>query len=248
MESSVSAAGVTTPHYQFHSELAQYCFPAASRDSYAKYAYANSIFAAFLAIGILGVAKPREFRDKALPEMQEFMPVQLPPPVETPPPPDTEQVTEEKLEEAPAEAFQPLVVAAANAAVAFPLQLDTTNVVIAKIANLAPPPPRYVPPDRPAAPVAAPRIERFRLGGSGPRGIFPNPPFYSGLLRSGQSAAVLIYIEVSPEGEKTKVEVKRSSGVELLDRRVLQHVQTRWRFDPPGEEKRYEWEYEMQAR
>jgi len=53
MESSVSAAGVTTPHYQFHSELAQYCFPAASRDSYAKYAYANSIFAAFLAIGIL---------------------------------------------------------------------------------------------------------------------------------------------------------------------------------------------------
>lgn len=248
MDSTITADGVSAPQYQFHSDLAQYCFPAATRESAAKYAYANSLFAAFLIIGILGVVKPREFRDKALPEMQEFMPVQLPPPVDTPPPPETEQVTDEPVDDSPPETFQPLVVAAANAAVAFPLQVDTTNVVIAKIADLAPPPPRYVPPDRPAAPVAAPRVERFRLGGSGPRGIFPNPPFYSGMLRSGQSAAVLIYIEVSAEGEKTKVEIRRSSGIPALDQKVLQHVQGRWRFDPPGVEKRYEWEYEMQAR
>lgn len=248
MSSSQTAVGPAPHHYQFHSELAQFCFPAATRESYAKYAYANSIFAAFLAIGILGIVKPREFRDKALPELQEFMPVDLPPPVDTPPPPETEVVTEEPLDEAPAEPFQPLVVAAANAPVAFAMPVDTTNVVIAKIADLAPPPPRYVPPDRPATPLAAPRVERFRLGAaSGPRGIFPRPPFYSGVLRSGQSASVLIYIEVAPDGGKTKVEVRRSSGVPDLDRRVLQHVTTRWRFDAPGVEKRYEWEFVMEA-
>lgn len=248
MDSSSAATGVTAPHYQFHSDLAQYCFPAASRDSYAKYAYANSIFAAFLAIGILGVAKPREFRDKALPEMQEFMPVQLPPPVETPPPPETEQLTEETPTDSPPEAFQPLVVAAANAAVAFPLQLDTTNVVIAKIADLAPPPPRYVPPDRPAAPTAAPRLERLRFGGKGVPGILPEPPFYSGLLKSGQTASLDIYIEVAPDGQKTKVEVSRSSGISELDRRVLLHVTSRWRFDPPGVVKYYVREFEYSAK
>ncbi len=248
MNASSSTADVdVTPHYQFRSDLAQYCFRAANRDSYAKYAYANSVFAAFLAIGILGILKPREYRDKALPEMQEFMPVQLPPPVDTPPPPEVEQVTTEELPEAPPEAFQPLVVAAADASVAFALQVDTTNVVIAKIADLAPPPPRYVPPDRPAAPSVAPRVERFRLGGSGPRGIFPTPPFYSGLLKRGESAMVMIYIEVGADGEKTKVEVKQPSGNDEFDRRVLQHVKMRWRFDPPGEIKRYEWPCEMRA-
>lgn len=246
MSAGATAADAATPHYQFHSELAQYCFPAASRDSYAKYAYANSIFFAFLLIGVTGIAKTPVISERALPEVQQYAHVELPPPAETPPPPEPEQLSEPEPDDAPPTAYSPIVVAAMDASLSFPVQVETTNVVIAKIAALAPPPPAYVPPDRPAI-AAAPRVERFRQGGSGPRGIFPNPPFYSGLLRSGQSAAVTIYLEVSAEGEKTLVEVKESSGVPELDRRVLQHVKTRWRFDPPGVEKRYDWVYEMRA-
>jgi TonB family protein len=246
MSAGATSAGAATPHYQFHSELAQYCFPAASRDSYAKYAYANSVFFAFLLIGVTGIAKTPVISERALPEVQQYTHVELPPPAETPPPPEPEQLSEPEPDDAPPTVFAPIVVAAMDPSLSFPVQLETTNVVIAKIAALAPPPPAYVPPDRPAV-AAAPRVERFRLGGGGPRGIFPNPPFYSGLLRSGQSAAVTIYLEVSADGEKTLVEVKQSSGVPDLDRRVLQHVKTRWRFDAPGVEKRYDWVYEMRA-
>lgn len=246
MSAGATSADAATPHYQFHSELAQYCFPAASRDSYAKYAYANSIFFAFLLIGVTGIAKTPMISERALPEVQQYTHVELPPPAETPPPPEPEQLSEPEPDDAPPTVYSPIVVAAMDASLSFPVQLETTNVVIAKIAALAPPPPAYVPPDRPAV-AAAPRVERFRQGASGPRGIFPNPPFYSGLLRNGQSAAVTIYLEVSPEGEKTLVEVKESSGVAELDRRVLQHVKTRWRFDPPGVEKRYDWFFEMRA-
>lgn len=246
MSAGATAADAATPHYQFHSELAQYCFPAASRDSYAKYAYANSIFFAFLLIGVTGIAKTPMISERALPEVQQYTHVELPPPAETPPPPEPEQLSEPEPDDAPPTVYSPIVVAAMDASLSFPVQVETTNVVIAKIAALAPPPPAYVPPDRPAM-AAAPRPERFRLGASGPRGIFPKPPFYSGMVRSGQRAEGVIYIRVGADGEKKSVEFHKSTGIAELDRRVLQHITTRWRFDPPGEEKLWFLEYVLEA-
>ena len=235
------------PEYHLQSDIAQFCLPAASRDSYAKYAYANSLFLAVLVVGIVGIAKTPVITEKPLPDIAELLPVELTQPAEPPPP--TEQP--EKIEEAPPEAapsdYTPIVVAPANANVAFPVQVEGNVIVSANVAVAEPPPSVLKRPERPPAAPKTPSVVRLTRGKGGPPGIFPNPPFIPNLLRSGQSASLEIYLEVAANGTMTKVEVTRSSGIFELDRKVLQHVRTRWRFDPTGEDRRYTWEYEMRA-
>jgi TonB family protein len=234
--------------YQLKSDLAQFCFPAASRDSYAKYAYANSIFLSLLIIGVVGIAKTPVITEKAMPEVQDFLPVDLPPPVDTPPPVEPEEITDAPVEPPPPDAFTPIVVAPANANVAFSVPVEG-NVLVAPTVALASAPPAVLrrPPPPTAAPPPAPSVVRMTRGKGGPPGVFPNPPFIPNLLKSGESASVEIYLEVDADGTKTLVEVKRASGVRELDQKVLQHVRTRWRFEPVGEPRKYTWEYVMQV-
>ena len=237
----------TGPEYHLQSDIAQFCLPAASRDSYAKYAYANSLFVAVLVVGIIGIVKTPIITEKTLPDPAELIPVELTQPAEPPPPVDQP----EKIEEAPPDAapsdYTPIVVAPANAHVAFPVQVEGNTIVSANIAVAELTPAVLKRPERPPTAPKQPSVLRMTRGKGGPPGIFPNPPFIPNLLRAGQSASLEIYLEVAADGAMTKVEITRSSGVFELDRKVLQHVKSRWRFDPPGEERRYTWEYEMRA-
>ena len=236
-------------HYELKSDIAQFCFPAASRDSYAKYAYANSIFLAFLIIGIVGIAKTPVITEKAMPEVLDFMPVDLPPPVDTPPPPEPEEITDAPVEPPRRTPSRPSWWPRPNANVAF-------SVPVGRQCSGDPERgawPRHPPAvfggrrRRPRPPPSAPAVMRMNRGKGGPPGVFPNPPFIPNLLKSGESASVEIYLEVDADGTKTLVELKRPSGVRELDQKVLQHVRTRWRFEPIGEARKYTWEYVMQV-
>lgn len=236
------------PQYELKSDIAQFCLPVSTRDRYAKYAYANSFFLAVLIIGVVGIAKTPVITEKPLPEVAEFMPVELPPPPDTPPPPDQPEQIEEAPPEVQPEAFTPIVVAPANANVVFSVPVEGP-VLVAPTVAMASAPPAVLrrPPPPSTAPPPTVAVMRLNRGKGGPPGVFPNPPFIPNLLKSGESASLEIYLEVAADGTKTVVEIRRSSGIRELDQRVLQHVRTRWRFDPLGEPRKYTWEFEMRA-
>ena len=72
--------------YALHSDLAQFCLPAANRDVNRILAYVNSICSLFLAIGLAGINPP--VLEQKVPEpVQQFMPVEI---VQPPEPPKTE--------------------------------------------------------------------------------------------------------------------------------------------------------------
>src|SRR2546427_7548135 len=80
------------PGYSLHSDLAQFCLPAASRDAYRKLAYVNSICSLFLAIGLAGINPP--VLEQRVPEpVQQFVPVEI---VQPPEPPKTEPQPQEQ--------------------------------------------------------------------------------------------------------------------------------------------------------
>lgn len=234
-------------HYELKSDIAQFCFPAASRDSYAKYAYANSIFLSFLIIGIVGIAKTPVIVEKALPEVQDFMPVDLPPPVDTPPPPEPEEISDAPPEPLPPDAYTPIVVAPANANVAFSVPVEGNVLVTPNVALASAPPAVLRRPPPPTAPPPASKVIRLTGRGGMPPGIFPDPPYIPNILKPGETVVVEVYMEVSPDGTKKVVEIRRSCGIRELDLKALQHVRTRWRFDPPGEIRMYTREIEYQG-
>lgn len=238
----------SAPSYELKSDIAQFCLPVASRDSYAKYAYANSLFLAVLVIGVVGIYKAPVITEKPLPEIAEFMPVELPPPPDTPPPAEEPEQIEEAPPEVQPEAFTPVVVAPANANVVFSVPVEGPVLVAPSVAMAsAPPAVLRRPPPPSIAPPPTVAVIRMNRGKGGPPGVFPNPPFIPNLLKSGEAASLEIYLEVDGDGTKRVVEIRRSSGIRELDQRVLQHVRTRWRFDPIGELRKYTWEYEMRA-
>lgn len=234
--------------YRLKSDLAQFCLPVSTRDRYAKYAYANSLYLAVLIIGVLGIANTPVITEKPLPEIVEFMPVELPPPPDIPPPLDQPEQIEETPPEVQPEAFTPIVVAPANANVVFSVPVEGPVLVAPTVAKAsAPPAVLRRPPPPSAAPPPTVSVIRLNRGKGGPPGVFPHPPFIPNLLKSGEAASLEIYLEVEADGTKKVVEIRRSSGIRELDQRVLQHVRTRWRFYPIGEPRKYTWEYEMRA-
>src|SRR5438477_9976714 len=76
-------AQFNAPRYALHSDLAQFCLPAANRDANRILAYVNSICLLFLAIGVAGLNPPK--LQQKLPEpIQAFIPVEIVPRPEPP--------------------------------------------------------------------------------------------------------------------------------------------------------------------
>src|SRR6266498_4638119 len=78
--------------YALHSDLAQFCLPAANRDANRILAYMNSICALFLAIGLAGI-NPPALEQKVPEPVQQFMPIEI---VQPPEPPKTEPQPQEQ--------------------------------------------------------------------------------------------------------------------------------------------------------
>src|SRR5437764_6284461 len=111
---AASSGAANAPGYSLHSDIAQFCLPAANRDANRKLAYVNSICMLFLAIGIAGLNPPR--LEQRVPEpAQEFVPIDIVQPLE---PPKTEPQPQEEQPDpqpdTPVEMPQVAIVVAAN--------------------------------------------------------------------------------------------------------------------------------------
>src|SRR5256884_4322790 len=95
---AASSGAANAPGYALHSDIAQFCLPAANRDANRKLAYVNSICLLFLVIGLAGLNPPKleqKFPERA----QEFVPVEI---VQPPEPPKVEpQPQQEQPEQQP---------------------------------------------------------------------------------------------------------------------------------------------------
>ncbi len=230
--STLAGPGAFAPlGYSLHSDLAQFCLPAATRDANRKLAYVNSICLLFLAIGIAGVNPPK--LEQRIPEpIQEFVPVDI---VQPPEPPKTEpqhqQEEPEQRADTPVEMPQiATVVAADPTKVSFAVPVE--GPVVYAPAKFAQAPP-------PAPPKPAARTVVRMTGAEG--GTFPALTKYPpAALEQRQQGTVTLIIGVKQDGSVESVEVKSSSGYGTLDRAAVQHVKTRFKFLPIStEEMRY---------
>lgn len=210
------------PGYALHSDLAQYCLPAANRDVHRKLAYVNSICSLFLLIGLAGVNPP--ILEQRVPEpVQQFVPLEI---VQPPEPPKTEpQPQEENPEPQPdTQVVMPqiaTVVAADPTQVKFAVPVE--GPVVFAPAKFAQAPP-------PAPPKPAGRTVVKMTGSEG--GTYPAPSYPRAALEQRQEGTVTLLIGVNPDGSVESVEVKTSSGRVTLDRAAVQHVKTKYKFLP----------------
>ena len=236
----VSPGALQTPRYALHSDLAQFCLPAASRDANRILAYVNSICLLFLAIGVAGLNPPK-LQQKVPEPIQEFIPVEIVQPPEPPKvEPQPQQEEPEPQRDRPVEMPQIATLVAANPAqVNFAVPVEGPVVFApAKFAQAPPPAP-----PRPAA-----RTVVRMTGAEG--GTHPDPSYPRAALEQRQEGTVTVVMTVNPDGSVEDVEVKKSSGFGTLDRHVSQWVKTRFRFLPvdTGEKRYFEKDFVFQLR
>src|SRR5437016_7023579 len=218
------------PGYSLHSDLAQFCLPAASRDAYRKLAYVNSICSLFLAIGLAGINPP--VLEQKVPEpVQEFVPVEI---AQPPEPPKTEPQPQEQDPQPQPDTPVPMpqvatVVAADPTQVKFAVPVE--GPVVFAPAKFAQAPP-------PAPPKPATRTVVKMTGAEG--GTHPDPSYPRAALEQRQQGIVTVVMTVNPDGSIESVELKKSSGYVTLDRHVTQWVKSKFKFLPmDANEKRY---------
>ncbi|MGD0539591.1 MAG: hypothetical protein ABSC03_18325 [Verrucomicrobiota bacterium] len=233
-------------HYVLKSDIAQFCLPAANRDSNRKFAYANSICFAFLVVGAIGIVKVPQVVLRPLPDLAEAVPIEefIQQPEQTPQ--TTDAQPDQPTDNAQADAVvTPVVVAAASADVAFPVPVEGATV-LATTAKYAPPPPAVL--KVAPRPVAKPQVDKFVRGQD--RGTFPPPPFsiVQGILSTGDVVSVTLLVEVSEEGVPEKADVDKTCGKMEIDRKTAQWIKSRWHWEPNGGRrlKSVEIEYRMQ--
>lgn len=227
--------------YALSSDLAQYCLPAAQRDENRRLAWANSVAALFLTIGLVGL-KPPQFEAKVLPPPQEIVPVVIVQPEELKP-----VEPETMTEQAPEPTDQPelqapqivTVVAADPAAAAFAVPVEGP-VVFAPARFAAAPPPA------PPKPTAPPKPILYRRA-SGEGGHRPEPPYPRQEILDKHSGSITLLITVETNGIPNDVQVKDSSGFSCLDRHVQQWVKRHWTF-AEGDKRSYLAPFEFQLK
>jgi protein TonB len=211
-----------TPGYALHSDLAQFCLPAANRDAFRKLAYVNSICALFLVIGLAGINPP--VLEQKVPEpMQQFVPIEIVQPPEPPKPePQPQEQNPEPQPDTPVVMPQVATVVAAD-----PTQVKFAVPVEGPVV-FAPAKFAQAPPAAPPKPAARTVV---RLTGA-EGGTHPDPSYPRAALEQRQQGTVTVVMTVKPDGSVESIEIKKSSGYVTLDRHVTQWIKTRFKFLP----------------
>lgn len=239
--SALGTSGAIEPRgYALHSDLAQFCLPAASRDTNRILAYVNSICLLFLAIGLAGLNPPR-LQQKVPEPIQVFMPIEI---AQPPEPPKTEPQPQEQEPEprpdTPVEMPQVATVVASDPTqVKFAVPVE--GPVVFAPAKFAQAPP-------PAPPTPSTRTVVKMTGAEG--GTHPEPSYPRAALEQREQGTVTVVMTVAPDGSVESVEVKKSSGYVTIDRHVTQWVKTRFKFLPSdtGEKRYFEKDFVFQIR
>src|SRR5438094_814276 len=177
------------PGYSLHSDLAQFCLPAASRDAYRKLAYVNSICSLFLAIGLAGINPP--VLEQRVPEpVQQFVPVEI---VQPPEPPKTQPQPQEQEPE-PQPATPVLMPQVATVVAADPTQVKFAVPVEGPVVFA---PAKFAQAPLPAPPKPAARTVVRMTGSEG--GSFPPPRYPQAAWEQRQQGTVTLIIAVKPD-------------------------------------------------
>ena len=230
--STLSSAGA--PSQLLKSELYRACLPQSANDPGRKLIWMNTLCLVFLTCGILGIAHPPGLI------LQQFSQEQEAPPVEIvqikqqdQPPPEVSSQESEPTDEPQQQpvAVQPVVVAAANADVAFAVEVKGP-VIISKDPNFSVPPPRVT--QRSSGPAQTGPIRITGTGdGSGSFFPKPGPTDYprEALVRREQGSGEYL-ITVGAAGEIVETKVNASSGSPTLDNAFRQWIRKYYRFGP----------------
>ncbi len=224
-------------NYVLTSDLAQYCLPSASRDVSRKFAWANSICFFFLLIGIIGIKEP-EAIPSASTEVIDAVPVVFTPPEEQPK--VEPEIQPDEPEPQPATALDTPVIAtvvAPESTAAFPVPVEGPVILAPSARYASAPPPK---------PASRPKPTEFRPGkddgGSYPHWDYPR----LALQRSYQGKGML-YVIVDANGSLVSVEIKDSTGYDMLDNHVEKWVKNKWRW-PPGQTRHFLVPFEFQIK
>lgn len=155
--------------------------------------------------------------EQALPiEVRMVETARPPEPLPPPPPPP-------KRQPPPPQAAQPLPVAPPAPAPA-PVAVAAAPAVPAVIARPEPVAVPVAAPPAPPEPLVEARFDADYLAN-------PRPPYPMASRRLGEAGTVHLRVQVGPEGQALRVELKASSGFPRLDQSALDTV-ARWRFVP----------------
>jgi TonB family protein len=230
--------------YTLSDDVARLCLPREFKDSHRKLAYANSICALFLIVGLVGLKTPQTIARSQGRELPDPVPVVFMDPLE---PPGRSilsmQEDPEDIIDQPVRTIDIPVVAPVDAAdVAFPVPVEG-RVAVAPSARFVPPPPPAIATPEPAAPVNL-NLDSLRTtqGGS-----YPPPAYPEVALRNRQQGTVTVEIFVGPDGAVTGTRIQSSSGHRALDEAAVEVVEKRWRF-PAGSPRHYSWACVFQLR
>lgn len=200
------------------SELARLCRPEVTRDADQWLAWTNSICLVFLVIGLSG-ARRGQVELRAVPPLEEPVPV-ITEPVVVPPQEATEsKPTTEDTTAAPAPVA---VVVPALPSISF--SVPTIGRLVTEAALAAAPPPE---PEAVYARVLA-------LNNTGDSGERPQPPYPPLARAEAEQGTVVLRMTADATGKVLTAEVKGSSGYPILDRATVDFVKRHWRL-PTGQ-------------
>lgn len=219
------------------SSLTELCVPRDEERTTRHLAWAVSVCALFLAIGVVGFRAPRTIRSNAgrpteVVPVLLVTPAELQPAITTPAPAPAEPRSDSP---APMPTVHP-VVAPQSPTVLFPVPVKTP-AILAPAQVAAPPAQMPVTPPMPAS--------RFDPT-AGSRST-PQPEYPRLALQRGYEGKVVVNFTVEPSGEISKVELAQSSGFTILDEAAMNVIRQRWQFDP-GEARRHYVEIVFQLR
>jgi protein TonB len=224
---------------ELHSELARLCLPEAKREPYRRYAWANSLCAGVLIIGIIGMF-PKRIVVREPPPLEEIVPVVYNPPPEQQKPEPQVLDKEPEPTDTPTEMPQVVAVVAANSkAIAFSVPVEgPVQIVPARAAPPPPPPgPRAEAPPKVGPPTAV--VLKYNSH----EGTTPWPTSYPREAQiHHETGTVGVSIQVDQEGQISEIVIK-SSGHVSLDRHAREWIRQHWRF-PPGPPRIYKFEFD----
>ena len=209
--------------YHLTSDLARVCLPRPEGHPERTLAWLNSICFLFLLVALFG-ARLRLPAPKAVPPLEEPVPVLIQPLPQTPPP-QADQASREAAPEEKAPAPRLVVVTPDSPAISFAVPTIGNLLVPNAIAQA---PPGEAPKARAAA-----RSEPKTIGSTGEGGDRPQPPYPDMALKLGEQGTVVLLLTVDDSGLVESISVKQSSGSAILDRSALEFVKRHW-IVPPG--------------
>ena len=209
--------------HHVRSDLARVCLPIPQGHPERALAWVNSVCLLFLIVAFSGV-RPRLPMPKAVPPIEEPVPVIIQPLPPTPPP-HAEQPSKEEAPNDKTPAPRVVVVTLNSPAISFSVP-TIGNVIVPNAIAQAPP----VAALKPAAVV---HNEPKTIAATGQGGDRPQPPYPEMALKFGEQGTVVLLLTVDDSGVVESVTVKETSGSAILDRSAREFVKRHW-IVPPG--------------